>query len=146
MLWLPSQPDEHMCLQFLRLLESPSSLFARTYLPWVQQAVWTARQLASRTGSARQRVYRSLPLDRASLQSLVSNFPNSSLTRAWPSKGAQVEASRPSSVGHFSAVVLCGRPCSCRRLTELSLFLKLTGAGSRPWLPRQGPELLPTRV
>ena len=46
-----------------------------------------------------------LPLDRASLQSLVSNFPNSSLNAAWPSKGAQVEASRPSSVGHFGA---CG--------------------------------------
>ena len=47
---------EHTRLRFLQLLESPSSLFACTCLPWVQQAVWTARQLASRTGSARQRV------------------------------------------------------------------------------------------
>ena len=52
---------EHTRLRFLQLLESPSSLFACTCLPWVQQAVWTARQLASRTGSVRQRVYRSLP-------------------------------------------------------------------------------------
>ena len=114
-------------------------------------ALGSASSVDGKTAGVTNRVSETEGLQEPSLRQSfiaksVSNFPNSSLTRAWPSKGAQVEASRPSSVGHSGTVVLCGRPCSCRRLTVLSLFLKLTGAGSRPWLPRQGPELLPTRV
>ena len=64
-------------------------------------AVWTQgswRREQARRDRARVGAF---PLDGASLQNRVSNFPSSSLNQAWPSKGPQGEASRPSSVGHF---------------------------------------------
>ena len=48
-LWLPCQPGEKTCPQFLQLLESPSSLLARALPILVQQAVWSVW-----TGSAIQ--------------------------------------------------------------------------------------------
>ena len=54
-LWLLCQPGESECLQFLWLLKSLSSFLVcalPTLVQWTVQTVWTARQLASRTGKA----------------------------------------------------------------------------------------------
>lgn len=81
---------------------------------------------------------RVLALPRVTLQSLVSNFCNSSLKQTWPSKDTQDEAIRQSSFGPFwwfqSFVV---HPCIYRRFMVLS-FLPAIDAGriKAHWLPR----------
>ena len=55
-LWLPCQPGENTCVcsSYCSLSLHPASDFLHC-LPWVQQTLWTARQLASQIGSTTPR-------------------------------------------------------------------------------------------